>query len=95
MLFPFFVGAGSRAFCLWSFALKAVDSSLGSGKFRSPVFVCGRSRLCFFSFVFYPLRVVRTELWSFFFSDESSCGSQLVFFLGLGSGATAPCVFRV
>ena len=94
MLFPFFFGAGSRAFCLQSFVLKAVDSSLGSGKFRSPVFICGRSLLCF-SFVFYPLYVVRTELWSFFFSNKSSSGPQIVFFLGLGSGAAAPCVFCV
>ena len=95
VLFPFFVGAGSRAFCLQSFVLQAVDSSLGSGKFRSPVFVCDRSLLRFFSFVFYPLRVVRTELWSFFFSNKSSGGPQVVFFLGLGSGAVAPCGFRV
>ena len=95
VLFPFFVGAGSRAFCLRSFVLRAVDFSLGSGKFRSPVFVCGRLLSRFFSFVFYPLRVVRTELWSFFFSNKSSGGPQVVFFLGLGSGAAAPCGFRV
>ena len=95
MLFPFLVGAGSRAFCLRSFVLKAVGSSLGSGKFCSPVFVCGRSLLRFFSFVFYPLRVVRTDLWSFFFSNKSSGSLEVVFFLGLGSGAVAPCVFRV
>ena len=92
VLFPFFVGAGSRTFCLRSFVLKAVDSSLGSGKFRSPFFVCGRSLLRFFSFVFYPVCVVRTELWSFFFSNKNSGGPQVIFFLGLGSGAAAPCV---
>ena len=90
VVFPLFVDAGSRAF-----VLKAVDSSLGSGKFHSPVFVCDCSLLRFFSFVMYPLSVVRTELWSFFFSDKSSGGPQFVFFLGLNSGATAPCVFRV
>ena len=46
-------------------------------------------------FLFYPLRVVRTELWSFFFSNKSSGGPQVIFFLGLGSGAAVPCVFRV
>ena len=48
-VFSSFVGAGYGAFCLWSLVLKAVSSSLGSGKFCSPVFVCGRSPFHFFS----------------------------------------------
>ena len=41
--FSFFVSAGYGAICLRSLVLKAVSSPLGSEKFCSPVFVCGRS----------------------------------------------------
>ena len=94
VLFLFFVSVGSWAFCLRSFVWR-LGFFLGSGKFHSPVFVCDRSLLRSFSLVFYPLRVVGTKLWSFFFSNKSSDGPQVVFFLRLGSGAAAPCVFRV
>ena len=93
--FSSFVGAGYGAFCLWSLVLKAVSSSLGSGKFCSPVFICGHSPLPFISFVFYPLRVVRTRLWSFFLFVEELWWSAGYPFLGLSVGARAPCFFCV
>ena len=77
-VFSSFVGAGYGAFCLRSLVLKAVSSSLGSGKFCFPVFVCGCSPFHFFSFIFYPLRVDRMRLWSSLFLLRSSGGPQVI-----------------
>ena len=68
------MGGFSPSLFLWGLgpsvfspALGSVDSSLGSGKVRSSVFVWAVSCSASFS----PLHVVQTELWSFFVSKKS------------------------
>ena len=92
--FPFFFGEGSWSFCLRSFVLRTVDSSLGSGKVRSPVFVWA-VRFCASFFSFFPLHVVQTELWNLFFLNKALVVRRLSSSCDLLLVAAAPCLFHV